>query len=80
MLSILRPGPNGPSRCIHGDGAPVTRITQFEQLEGPEGASVPGLFLLVVTPMRMTRDWWAVLLAAVAAVLVKLGLVEGVPW
>jgi hypothetical protein len=30
--------------------------------------------------MRMTRDWWAVLLAAVAAVLVKLGLVSGVPW
>ena len=25
--------------------------------------------------MRMTRDWWAVLLAAVAAVLVKLGVV-----
>jgi hypothetical protein len=30
--------------------------------------------------MRMTRDWWAVLLAALAAVLVKLGLVAGVPW
>jgi hypothetical protein len=30
--------------------------------------------------MRMTRDWWAVLLAAVAAVLVKLGVVQGVPW
>jgi len=28
----------------------------------------------------MTRDWWAVLLAAVAAVLVKLGVVQGVPW
>ena len=27
--------------------------------------------------MRMTRDWWAVLLAAVAAVLVKLGVVAG---
>jgi hypothetical protein len=30
--------------------------------------------------MRMTRDWWAVLLAAIAAVLVKAGLISGVPW
>jgi hypothetical protein len=30
--------------------------------------------------MTMSRDWWAVLLAALAAVLVKLGLVSGVPW
>jgi hypothetical protein len=30
--------------------------------------------------MRMTRDWWAVLLAAIAALLVKLGVVQGVPW
>jgi hypothetical protein len=30
--------------------------------------------------MRMTRDWWAVLLATAAAVLVKLGVVRGVPW
>jgi hypothetical protein len=30
--------------------------------------------------MRMSRDWWAVLLAAVVAVLVKLGVVAGVPW
>jgi hypothetical protein len=30
--------------------------------------------------MRMTRDWWAVLLAAAAAVLVKLGVVRDVPW
>jgi len=28
----------------------------------------------------MTRDWWAVLLAALAAVLVKFGIVSGVPW
>jgi len=28
----------------------------------------------------MTRDWWAVLLAAIAAVLVKAGLISGVPW
>jgi len=30
--------------------------------------------------MRMTRDWWAVLLAALAAVFVKLGVFSGVPW
>jgi hypothetical protein len=30
--------------------------------------------------MRMSRDWWAVLLAAVAVALVKLGIVSGVPW
>jgi hypothetical protein len=30
--------------------------------------------------MRLSRDWWAVLIAALAAVLVKLGLVAGVPW
>ena len=30
--------------------------------------------------MRMTLDWWAVLLAALAAVLVKLDLLSGVPW
>jgi hypothetical protein len=30
--------------------------------------------------MRMNRDWWAVLLAALAVTLVKLGIVSGVPW
>jgi len=28
----------------------------------------------------MSRDWWAVLVAALAAVLVKLGVIAGVPW
>jgi len=82
MLSNPGRGPKGPSRCSHGDGAPVSaHQTRIEQFEGPEGASVPGLFFqLVDSSMRMTRDWWAVLLAAVAAVLVKLGIVQGVPW
>jgi len=30
--------------------------------------------------MHMSRDWWAVVIAAVAAALVKLGVVAGVPW
>jgi hypothetical protein len=29
---------------------------------------------------RMSRDWWAVLVAAVIAVLVKIGVVAGIPW
>jgi hypothetical protein len=30
--------------------------------------------------MTLSRDWWAVIVAVAAAVLVKLGLVAGVPW
>ncbi len=30
--------------------------------------------------MKRSRDWWAVLLATVAVVLIKLGLVSGIPW
>jgi hypothetical protein len=33
-----------------------------------------------MSAMRMSRDWWAVLLAALATILVKLGVVSGVPW
>jgi len=28
----------------------------------------------------MSRDWWAVLVAAVVAALVKLGVLAGIPW
>src|ERR1051325_909801 len=31
-------------------------------------------------PVRMSLDWWAVLAAAVAVVLVKIGVVSGIPW
>jgi hypothetical protein len=31
-------------------------------------------------PMRISLDWWAVLAAAVAVVLIKTGLVAGIPW
>jgi len=30
--------------------------------------------------MKLSRDWWAVIVAATAAILVKLGVVAGVPW
>ena len=29
---------------------------------------------------RMSRDWWAVLVAAIVAALVKIGVLAGVPW
>jgi hypothetical protein len=35
---------------------------------------------LEVVAMTLSRDWWAVLVAALAVLLVKLGLVTGVPW
>jgi hypothetical protein len=31
-------------------------------------------------PMRISLDWWAVLAAAVAVVLIKTGLIAGIPW
>jgi len=30
--------------------------------------------------VRMSLDWWAVLAAAVAVILVKTGVVSGIPW
>ena len=30
--------------------------------------------------MRLSRDWWAVLAAALAILLIKTGVVAGVPW
>jgi len=30
--------------------------------------------------MALSRDWWAVVVAALAVVLVELGLLAGVPW
>jgi hypothetical protein len=30
--------------------------------------------------MRMSLDWWAVLAAAVAVILIKTGLVAGITW
>jgi hypothetical protein len=30
--------------------------------------------------MTLSRDWWAVIVAVAAAVLVKLGLIGGIPW
>ena len=33
-----------------------------------------------VVVMRLSRDWWAVLVAALAVALVKLGVVARVAW
>jgi hypothetical protein len=30
--------------------------------------------------MRVSLDWWAVFAAAVAVLLIKAGLVSGIPW
>jgi len=30
--------------------------------------------------MRLSLDWWAVLAAAIAVVLIKTGLIVGIPW
>jgi hypothetical protein len=30
--------------------------------------------------MTLSRDWLAVIVGALAAMLVKLGIVEGIPW
>jgi hypothetical protein len=30
--------------------------------------------------MGLSRDWWAVLVALTAVILVKLGVLAGIPW
>ncbi len=30
--------------------------------------------------MRLSRDWWSVIVAALVVLLVKLGILAGVPW
>jgi len=30
--------------------------------------------------MRLSLDWWAVLAAAAAVILIKAGLISGIPW
>jgi len=42
----------------------------------------PGLapVFLEVVVMRLSRDWWAVLVAALAVALVKLGVIAAVAW
>jgi hypothetical protein len=54
-------------------------------LQGPEGSMLSGPFFVFrkgisMSPIRLSRDWWAVIAAAVATVLVKLGVVNGVWW
>ena len=33
-----------------------------------------------LAPMRMSIDWWAVLAAGAAIILIKTGVVAGIPW
>jgi hypothetical protein len=33
-----------------------------------------------MSAIRLSRDWWAVIVAGAAAVLIKIGLVAGIPW
>jgi hypothetical protein len=33
-----------------------------------------------MSAVRLSTDWWAVIVAVAAAVLVKLGLVAGITW
>jgi len=81
VLSNRHEDPEGPSRWVIRECAAVAGPPHFlfEPLEGPEGFTVRAFFCFWCH-MRMTRDWWAVLLAALAAVLVKFGVVSGVPW
>jgi hypothetical protein len=70
-------------RCVFEERARVIfqRTNQVEQLKGPEGFTLSGPFsFLRVNAMRLSRDWWAVIVAALAVALVKLGVVAGVPW
>ena len=30
--------------------------------------------------MRLSLDWWAVVAAAIAVILVRTGLIAGIPW
>jgi hypothetical protein len=30
--------------------------------------------------MQLSRDWWAVIAAGILVVLVRLGLLSGIPW
>lgn len=39
-----------------------------------------GLFVCVVVRMKLSRDWLAVIVAALLVGMVKLGLVAGIPW
>ena len=74
---------HGPSGCKERktDAAPwnakAAKAAKKSMLSRP-GHRTPRQVHMNVT--QLSRDWWAVLVAALAAVLVKLGLVAGIPW
>jgi hypothetical protein len=47
-------------------------------MQAPGGAC--GRTIEIMNRLSISRDWLAVLLALLAVVLVKLGVLEGVPW
>ena len=51
-----------------------------DRVSNPQASRFPGLFCLEVVVMRFSRDWWAVIVAALAVALVKLGVIAGVAW
>jgi len=57
----------------------VTRPTR-RQLRGPEGSHAFRAFFFWCTTMTLSRDWLAVIAAAVLIALIKLGIASGIPW
>jgi hypothetical protein len=70
-------------RCVFEDRAHVNlkSTNQVRAAQRPGRLHAFRAFLFFgVTTMKLSRDWWAVVVAALAVLLVKLGLVAGVPW
>ena len=62
--------PGGPSRCP-GDALEVCHIYRLVVVKASH------VFLV---PMRVSLDWWAVVAALAAIVLIKTGLIARIPW
>jgi hypothetical protein len=81
MLLRRRRSLRAPRDACAGRARVVFAHERIQQHQGPEGDIVFRAFVFVgVHAMTLSRDWWAVIVAVTAAVLVKLGLIAGVPW
>lgn len=70
-------------RCVQTERnrIDVSRNEPVSSSEGPEGSDAfRAFFIFGGLFMKLTRDWLAVLAAALLVALVKLGIVAGVPW